>query len=107
MTTPRVPHPVLPGDAPAAGLSSICCRLSTKSVVARVKKILSGQPPELVQGFNMFLPPEHQIKPAKCVLRLFAFLSNPILACICLSACAPAPARPCFPGEREEGEQEL
>jgi len=91
MTTHRVSRPVLPDDAPAAGLSLICCRLSTKNVVVRVKKILSGQPPALVQGFNLFLPPEHQIKPEKCVLHLFAFLSGPLRACICLKTCTPAP----------------
>ena len=43
------------------------CRLSTKHVVQRVKKILTGKDPQLVQGFNMFLPPEHKIKPVKYV----------------------------------------
>ena len=45
-------------------------RLDVKHVVTRVKRILHGKSRMLVEGFNMFLPPEHHIKPAKMAVAL-------------------------------------
>jgi hypothetical protein len=48
----------------------VCGRIGTKEVVLRVKKILNGMPPALTEGFNRFLPPDHQIRTEKFSLAL-------------------------------------
>jgi histone deacetylase complex regulatory component SIN3 len=48
----------------------VCGRIGTKEVVSRVKKILNGMPPALTEGFNRFLPPDHQIRTEKFSIAL-------------------------------------
>jgi len=61
-------------------LSLRFCSLPTKTVVQRIKKILTSQPPKLIKGFNMFLPVEHHIETQRYSSSTF---SPPALAMAC------------------------